>query len=663
VLQGSGAYRLSNLRRGCYGTRSTSHAIGASVISLDTGLLRVPIDHSRYGTTVRIKLVSFNLSKTFMQDTATVPWYDYQLPSGVSFKTVQPPPFKATFETFDTSKWEVITPTGPVAVAYGVGVSGGAVLRCTGQTWMAHRALIPYDPARTYQLIARFRQQTNPTAGSKSVYFGLVGVGADGLTLVNMTGVNGFGSQHYVSMSSPTQGVWNELSGYWRGVASPGTAGGASPSAPGTLHTNVRYVRLLCYVNEVNTDGVVDVDSVALIEAADSVVQAATDASAALVLAGTKTRVFYQAAAPTSGMVGGDIWFNTDTTTNCSDPNCKGHTLDGNGNPNVGSYPHRGIYWPHGYDGSTFINIDRTALIVAQEIAAGAIVADKIAANALSSGDYAEDSYGAATAGARLRNIYATSNGAWSAGLSVTAGEIRTRNGKVFRCRTSGTTNDGTGYSAVSMSTTYSAGNKVTFGANTYRSLQSNNTGHLPYDGSGKSANDAWWANEGHYQGPDYYGGRGIPDGTAMWDQIVPLSVSPDGIQIGVLSQSEKSMTENIVYAGSFSLNTTTNLFNYSAGTGPLRISYVSGTNTILIEYPLPVDKQSAVASVFFSERYNASGSVSPKGWSFARGMGTDPAPTQPSGWTYTYGQLINSSAAAQTPGNGYRCSFSVALL
>ena len=148
-----------------------------------------------------------------------------------------------------------------------------------------------------------------------------------------------------------------------------------------------------------------------------------TKADQALTLAGTKARVYYQAAAPTGGTyVAGDLWFNTDTTTNCPDSNCKGHLADSNGDPVVGSGVHRGLYWCHRWNGSAWVSAETQALIIASEIAAGAVVASKIAAGSidatkvatgaltaatiqagqLKTSNYAEDGSGNPTAGAKL---------------------------------------------------------------------------------------------------------------------------------------------------------------------------------------------------------------------------------------------------------------------
>jgi hypothetical protein len=154
---------------------------------------------------------------------------------------------------------------------------------------------------------------------------------------------------------------------------------------------------------------VVLADQAAAAGYAQTDVEAQAAAASAAVLAGSKTKVFHADAAPTEGMQDGDLWFSTDTVTNCPVAACKGHTLDGSGAPNVGGYPHRAMYWPHRYATNAWVDSERQALIVASEIAAGAIVADKIAANVLKTPNYAftgteGGANEVATAGAKMQN-------------------------------------------------------------------------------------------------------------------------------------------------------------------------------------------------------------------------------------------------------------------
>ena len=100
-------------------------------------------------------------------------------------------------------------------------------------------------------------------------------------------------------------------------------------------------------------------------------------ASQALTLAGTKMRVYYQGSAPT-GAQENELWFSTDTTTACPVSGCKG-TLNDDGTQRSPA-THRAAYWPHRYVSSAWVDAERQALLIASEIAAGAIVTDKLGA-------------------------------------------------------------------------------------------------------------------------------------------------------------------------------------------------------------------------------------------------------------------------------------------
>jgi hypothetical protein len=61
-LTGANAYALGTyLRRGLYGTAIASHAIGAAFARLDDAIVKLSYDKSQIGSTIYLKLVSFNL--------------------------------------------------------------------------------------------------------------------------------------------------------------------------------------------------------------------------------------------------------------------------------------------------------------------------------------------------------------------------------------------------------------------------------------------------------------------------------------------------------------------------------------------------------------------------------------------------------------------------
>ena len=75
-LTGANAYTLGTyLRRGLYGTAIASHASGAAFARLDDAIVKLSYDKSQVGTTIYLKLVSFNLWEGGAQQLADVPAY------------------------------------------------------------------------------------------------------------------------------------------------------------------------------------------------------------------------------------------------------------------------------------------------------------------------------------------------------------------------------------------------------------------------------------------------------------------------------------------------------------------------------------------------------------------------------------------------------------
>lgn len=180
-----------------------------------------------------------------------------------------------------------------------------------------------------------------------------------------------------------------------------------------------------------------------------TIADAQADATEALTLAGSKTKVTY-AATPPGSPATGEVWFSTDTTTNCPDDNCRGHITNGGPVADVGDYPHRALYWPHRWDGAAWKDAGGQQLTITSELAAGAVVADKVAGNVFQTSDWAQDANGVPTAGARM--ISASAAPAWSS------------------------------------ATTYASAALVSSGGDVYRSLQGSNTNHAP------ASSPTWWA-------------------------------------------------------------------------------------------------------------------------------------------------------------------------
>jgi ATP-dependent protease ClpP protease subunit len=140
------------------------------------------------------------------------------------------------------------------------------------------------------------------------------------------------------------------------------------------------------------------------LDALSTVDTANQNATVAQTLASNKSAVLRQAAPPANPTGGytlrtGDLWYNTDATTNCADSNCKGHTLDASGVPSVGAYPHRGTYWLHHWTGSAWVDAERKAKITAEEFEGNVFKTPNYAFTGTQGG--ADE---VATAGAKMQN-------------------------------------------------------------------------------------------------------------------------------------------------------------------------------------------------------------------------------------------------------------------
>lgn len=261
---GGGHYHLTSLRRGALGTPTGAHASGAKLWRLDERVLSLPIPATRYGSTVRVKLVAFNAAVLQLADEATAPVTVYTLPSAKTGATfVGTLPEKLTFDVFDRTEWEIgTTDTGILSSQLG-GIDGGGLVRCAGPVTMVHRALIPVDATKTYRVLARYRQQANQTVGGRDIKVGVQGVAEDGVTAVDLTGGTTLSSQHTLTANNAAATGWVELNAYWRGRAATGTVAGTL-AAPGAFHTNVRYVRLMVQFNSAAGDGTQDLDALEL---------------------------------------------------------------------------------------------------------------------------------------------------------------------------------------------------------------------------------------------------------------------------------------------------------------------------------------------------------------------------------------------------------------
>lgn len=81
TLTAADKYNLTYLVRGVYGTEASivTHAAGASFARLDAGILKIPFDQTRIGTTLYLKFLPFNIWGITVATLADVPQYTYTI--------------------------------------------------------------------------------------------------------------------------------------------------------------------------------------------------------------------------------------------------------------------------------------------------------------------------------------------------------------------------------------------------------------------------------------------------------------------------------------------------------------------------------------------------------------------------------------------------------
>ncbi|GAA1353510.1 hypothetical protein [Streptomyces beijiangensis] len=179
----------------------------------------------------------------------------------------------------DSTAWRALSLGTGATWRHLTGVSdaptGQAVGQAAGYTVVRGTTQIPVDPDTLYRVSARVRTTAGSAAGSDTVYVGVLGIAADGVTFVNRTGANAFTSAYYVAASAaslPMAAGWTVYTGYVKGRAASGTSGtggvAADPRAPGILHADVRYISPIVFANYASgvsgansATGVVQVDA------------------------------------------------------------------------------------------------------------------------------------------------------------------------------------------------------------------------------------------------------------------------------------------------------------------------------------------------------------------------------------------------------------------
>lgn len=120
--------------------------------------------------------------------------------------------------------------------------------------------LMAYDGVSLYEAGIVVRRNS----GSGLLYFGLEGVAADGVTLINTVGANSVLAQHYIGAAGVAPGAgWTTYRGFARGWNSTTGAGNNNDSsAPAKMYTGVAFVRPQFFTNYNGVAGQMDIAAV-----------------------------------------------------------------------------------------------------------------------------------------------------------------------------------------------------------------------------------------------------------------------------------------------------------------------------------------------------------------------------------------------------------------
>lgn len=157
----------------------------------------------------------------------------------------------------DPTAWTVLSTTAGTAWQFLTGVAdaptGSTVAQAIGFTVARGTIQLPYDPDVLYRVSARVRTTAASASGTDTLYLGVLGIAADGVTYVNRSGANSYFTQHQPAASNasqPSSSGWVTYTGYIRGRAASGTATTSpDPRTPGVVHNDVRFISPLVYLN------------------------------------------------------------------------------------------------------------------------------------------------------------------------------------------------------------------------------------------------------------------------------------------------------------------------------------------------------------------------------------------------------------------------------
>ncbi|MEU1273545.1 hypothetical protein [Streptomyces sp. NPDC005799] len=264
---------------------------------------------------------------------------------------------------------------------------------------------IPYDPDVLYRFSARVRATAQP-ATADVVYVGALGIGADGVTLVNRDGANSANSQYYVAASGKSVGTadgWVTVIGFLKGRAATGASGSAGPNndprSPGTVHANVRFISpyvWLNYNNQTGVAGTMQVDAVTVEALKTGVVDSVNLVAGSVTTAAIATDAVTATQIAAGAVTASEIAAGAVTTAKLAAGSVTANEIAAN-TITAGQLAANSVTATQLTAGSV-----QTAALAADAVAAGKVAADAITARELAANSVtaAEISAGSVTAAA-----------------------------------------------------------------------------------------------------------------------------------------------------------------------------------------------------------------------------------------------------------------------
>jgi hypothetical protein len=253
----------SNVSVGSFGTFTTSTILAVRHVG---SLVQYIKDGAVVRSVPRTATTALYFDSSFDHAGATL--LDVQF--GPAGRGAEADPSAVFLETFEQN-WETsflnIQNGASLTVTYpNNGQFGGRVIRAAGDRfWIQSNENIPYDSTALYRITARIRRTAASGVGNEAVYVGVTGVAADGVTLINESGANSTGTQHYncarnFDMSTVSVNTWKDHVGYFKGVGTSGFGVAPNNDSPTPLYTGVTFFRPLVILNYNGGNGSMECD-------------------------------------------------------------------------------------------------------------------------------------------------------------------------------------------------------------------------------------------------------------------------------------------------------------------------------------------------------------------------------------------------------------------